>query len=160
MLLGFDRAAAIALALTVAVFLVSFWLIYAGESGGLQVHPPGTVRSMVVVEYAESRLSASGSPLFWVAASVVGILGFCGATLAGIPAALAGGELRRTRSTALLIALLIASLGPFLLLSHKGGSQNFFTYYGLCRRIDPLGPGARAAMGPRRGLCRRVPPGC
>jgi hypothetical protein len=130
-LLGFDRAAAVALLLAIGVFLVTFWLIYAGESGGLRVHPPGTVRSMVVIQYAESRLSATGSPLFWVLASVVGVVGFCGATLAGIPAALAGGELRRARSTTLLIALLIASFGPFLFLSHKGGSQNFFTYYGL-----------------------------
>jgi hypothetical protein len=28
--------------------------------------------------------------------------------------------------------LLVSSLIPFFLLNHKGGSQNFFTYYGLC----------------------------
>jgi hypothetical protein len=28
--------------------------------------------------------------------------------------------------------LLVSSLVPFFFLNHKGGSQNFFTYYGLC----------------------------
>jgi hypothetical protein len=114
------------------VFLATYWLIYHGGSGGLHFNPPGSVRSMTAIQYAESRIAATtGRPLFWLGASVVGLLGFCGATLAGIPAALASPALRRARSAALLIAMLLASFVPFLLLTHKGGSQNFFTYYGL-----------------------------
>jgi hypothetical protein len=128
-----DWSPAIALMLSVAVFVATYVLMYRGEKGGLKFDPPGSIRSMSVIQFSEGRLaSAVGHPIFWLGASVVGLIGFCGATLAGVPAALASRKLRPARSTTLLMGLLVASLVPFFLLNHKGGSQNFFTYYGLC----------------------------
>ena len=128
-----DRTAAGALALVGAVFLVTYALIYHGESGGLSFDVPGSIRSMTAIGYAHAHLAgAIPGLLFWAAATVVGIVGFCGATLAGIPFALRSPGLRQAGSTAFLLALLAASFGPFLLLTQKGGSQNFFTYYGIC----------------------------
>ncbi len=126
---GRDRPAAVALALTASTFLLTYWLLYAGGSGGLHVELPGSVRLMTAVQYAGSRLSTT--PLFWIVASVVGLVGFAGAILAGLPAALASADVRRLRAVALLPALLLCSFGPFFGFMHKGGSQNFFTYYGL-----------------------------
>lgn len=126
-----DRRAAWALALTAAVFVATYWLIYHGEGGGLHANPPGSIRLMSAIQYGDMRFGGSiGHPLFWVGASIVGLVGFCGATLAGIPAVLTS-KLRRARSTVLLLALLLASLVPFFTFSHKGGSQNFFAYYGI-----------------------------
>jgi hypothetical protein len=127
-----DRAALWALLLTAVIFVATYVLIYHGGRGGLRLELPGTVRTMDVVQYAEAKLAGKiGHPLFWVGATVVGLFGFAGGTLAGLPGALASPELRRARTTLLLLALLVASFVPFLLLTHKGGSENFFTYYGL-----------------------------
>ena len=151
-----DRGASAALALTAVVFVATFTLIYAGESGGLHVDVPGTVRSMVLVQYAQSRLG--GSFVFWVLASVVGTAGFCAATLAGLPAVLTLPELRRARSTSLLLSLLVASFAPFLLLSHKGGSQNFFTYYGLAAGALVSAQGLAVLWDRARTRAGAVPP--
>jgi hypothetical protein len=130
---GFDAPAVIGLLVVGVIFLATYWLIYAGGNGGLHFDPPGSVRSMDVIRYAQTRLAGSiGQPAFWVVASVVGVFGFCAAMLAGVPAVLSSHAVRRARSTALLLAILIASFVPFLATSQKGGSQNFFTYYGLC----------------------------
>ncbi|MBV9473942.1 MAG: hypothetical protein JO206_13315, partial [Solirubrobacterales bacterium] len=129
---GRERGALLTLALTCAVFGATYWLIYHGESGGLQLHPPGSIRSMSAIQYGEARLAGSiGQPLFWLGGTIVGLIGFCGATLAGVPAALRTARIRRTAAASLLSKLLAASFVPFLLLTHKGASQNFFTYYGL-----------------------------
>jgi hypothetical protein len=126
-------AALAAVALVLVVFAVSYALLYRGESGGLAFNPPGTVRTMAPIVLAERSVAGSvGHPLFWVVASIVGLLGFCGPVLAGIPTAISSPTMRRARPTVLLLALVLASLAPFFAYFQLGGSQNFFTYYGLC----------------------------
>lgn len=152
-----DRSAAIALLLTGTVFALTYVLIYHGETGGLTLNPPGSIREMSVVRFALPRVAgAVGHPAFWVLATVIGLIGFCGPPLAGIPIALTRTELRRTRSTALLVALLVASFAPFLLFTHKGGSQNFFTYYGICAGCILSAQGLGVIWDRARPAARRV----
>jgi hypothetical protein len=86
-----------------------------------------------VVAYAEAKIAGTiTSPVFWILATLFGVIGFAGPTLAGLPAALRSPAIRRLTSTWLALSLLVASFVPFLLFTHKGGSQNFFVYYGIC----------------------------
>ncbi|MBA2545713.1 MAG: hypothetical protein H0V15_02450, partial [Solirubrobacterales bacterium] len=119
--------------LTAAIFALSFAGLYDGGEGGLRLEPPGLIADMRPVLQLEPRFE--GVPVveqgFWVAATVLGLAGFAAASLFGT-AWLFRRRLSRAPPWALfLAAVFVASLVPFLLLRHPGGSQNFFTYYGL-----------------------------
>jgi hypothetical protein len=140
------RRVAVALGLTALVFAVTYLVMYRGESGGLTFNPPGSIRSMAPISFAEPTVAgALGHPLFWIAATIVGLVGFCAAPLAGAPAAL------RERGSGLLLGVLVASLVPFIAYSHIGGSQNFFAYYGLCAAAILSARGLLALWDGRRG---------
>ncbi len=127
------RRAAIALVTAAAVFAITYVIIYSGESGGLKLNPPGSIRAMDFIGYVQAQLGvAHGNVLFWLGATVVGLIGFGAATLAGLPAALWSRGVRSRPASMLLLAIAIVSFVPFLLYTHKGGSENFFTYYGIC----------------------------
>jgi hypothetical protein len=132
LVLGRTRArAAAALGLSAAIFAISYALLYHGGSGGLKLHLPGSIRAMDFTTILRSKVPRLPSAAFWPSATVVGLVGFCGATLAGLPFALQRKSWRDSAHV-LLLGLLAVSLVPFLALTHKGGSQNFFTYYGIC----------------------------
>jgi hypothetical protein len=152
-----DRRAAAALGLVAAVFAISYVVLYRGETGGLELHPPGTFRVMrptVLLDPAgHGAVEAVG---LWAVALVVGAAGFLGALMAGLIAGIAGrGGGRPAPWRVLLGALLFAGMLPALLFSHSGNSQNFFTYYGLAAgallAADGLaGLGSRIARDPDR----------
>jgi hypothetical protein len=151
-----DRSRAVwALLLTGAIFGISYVVLYHGGTGGLSLHLPGSIRSMDFTTILHSR---SGLPavLFWAIATIVGLIGFCGATLAGVPLALSRRASRSDPRTVLLLGLFLASLVPFLTLTHKGGSQNFFTYYGICGACVLSGWGLSLALGAARADRRRL----
>jgi hypothetical protein len=161
-----DRVAVVAFVLTTVIFVATYLILYQGESGGLRLHPPGTLRAMAFTTTMEGWLAGSiGHPIFWVLVSGIGLLGFCGATLAGIPFTLTSVTVRRSTSFALLVSLFAVSLVPFFVLAHKGNSQSFFTYYGLCgacllsaqgltlawERVHPMARGRAALLSAAAG---------
>ena len=155
--LGRARArTARALLLAGATFGVSYAALYRGGTGGLKLDPPGSIRSMNFTGIVHLRLMGLPSPLFWATATVVGLIGFCSATLAGLPFALRRSSWRADPQGLLLLGTLTASLVPFLAFTHKGGSQNFFTYYGICGACVLSGLGLAAALGAAREVWRTL----
>lgn len=133
------RAPIAAAALAAAIFAVSFAGLYDGGEGGLDLDPPGSISEMRPVQQLEPRFE--GVPVieqgFWLGAAVLGLAGFAAASLFGT-AWLFRTRLSRAPPWALLLAaVFVASLVPFLVFMHPGGSQNFFTYYGLTA-VAPL----------------------
>jgi hypothetical protein len=144
---------AAALLLGAAIFAVSYAVLYHGGTGGLKLDIPGSIRAMDFTTIFRAKLRGLPSPIFWVLATVVGMIGFCGATLAGLPVALRRSSWRSNPQTVVLVGLLVAGLIPFLALTHKGGSQNFFTYYGICAACVLSGQGLSLALN-RQGVSR------
>ncbi len=107
-------------------------LLYGSFTGGLTFQPPGTVRTMDVISLAVIHVHGFAEHVaFWAAAIVVGMLGFCIAPLAGL-IGIVQTPVRTWRPDWLLrLGALAAGFVPFLLFAQFGGSQNFFTYYGL-----------------------------
>jgi hypothetical protein len=149
------RRAAGALLLTAAIFGISYAVLYHGGSGGLKVHLPGSIRAMGFTTILHSKLTGFPSAGFWTIATVLGLVGFCGATLAGIPLALRRKQWRSSPEL-LLLGLLVASLLPFLAFTHKGGSQNFFTYYGICAACVLSAQGLSVALSAAPASWRRL----
>ncbi|MDX6581329.1 MAG: hypothetical protein QOI10_513 [Solirubrobacterales bacterium] len=153
-----DRRAAAALGLVAAVFAISYAVLYHGETGGLELNPPGTFRAMRPTVFLDpAGPGGLGSAGLWAVALVVGAIGFIGPILAGLAAGLLGraGGRRPAPWRVMLAALLIAGLVPAVAFSHSGNSQNFFTYYGIAAgcvlAADGLvAAGSRLAREPNR----------
>jgi hypothetical protein len=130
-----DRPAAAALAVSLAVYVLAWLLVYRGAgSGGLTLHPPGAVRQMGAIAHVRSQLGGqlgALDSLFWALATPVGLAGAYGAALCGLVWTF---KLRREpapRGHALLLSVLIAGIVPYLASTHFGLSQVFFAEYGV-----------------------------
>ncbi len=142
------RTLVAAFGLTVAVFVV-FWMLAYGGAGSdqLSLQPPGAIRQMEVTGYFAGLLGAHGVWLIaaWTGLTIVGFLGAYGPQLAGV----AGGGLQMP-GAGLLLALFVAGQVPYLLYTHPGLSQVFFSEYGLMAACLVSAEGIRL-------LCARVP---
>jgi hypothetical protein len=128
---GVDRRVLGALGLSAGIYLASSAVEYGGAgSYGLSLHVPGAVRQMASISHVAPRASAAAA-LFWVAAVPVGLVGAYGASLCGVPSAFRHTGRPAPRGHALLLAVLLAGLAPFLLFTHFGLSQVFFAEYGV-----------------------------
>jgi hypothetical protein len=119
------------LALTATVWLV-FWLFaYSGESFGFSLDPPGGIRFMEVTYLGEHLFSGFLNAVFWVVATPIGLLGLLGAPLLGLWWVF---KSRLLPTQVFLLAVLVASLTPFLILAQGGVGSNggiYFPMYGL-----------------------------
>jgi hypothetical protein len=129
------REIAAALVVTVGVF-ACFWAIsYQGAgSDQLTLSPPGIVRQMQVTSHISDMLGLHGAwgALAWVALAAVGVVGAYGAQLVGL---LAVKRDERPPATPIMLAVLLFGLLPFLLYTHPGYSQVFFSESGLLAAV-------------------------
>jgi hypothetical protein len=120
-----------ALGVTASVF-VGFWLVsYQGAgSDQMTLHPPGVIRQMDATSHFAGLLGAHGPWTYvaWAALTIVGIAGAYGAQLAG---AFATPRSALRPATPLLLALFAFGLVPYVLFTHPGLSQVFFSESGL-----------------------------
>lgn len=126
-----DRPATGAFVLCAAIFVLSYVLIYRGETGGLVLDVPGSVDLMRPTELVRSALDGPLGVFLWPAAVIVGIAGFCGVLLGGMVVGARARCAWLTPWRTLLLGLFACGFIPFLLFQHPGSSQNFFTYNSL-----------------------------
>ena len=122
------RNAALALAVTTAVFLAYHVAIYRHAAVGLGVDPFGGFGDMALV--TELRASI-GDALGWPLGVGLGTLSLFGVYIAGL---VAFAVLRREpvgTARTLLLATFAVGLGPFFFFHQEGNSQIFFSHYGL-----------------------------
>jgi len=117
----------------VAVYAVSYSLIYRGAgSSGLVLDPPGGIRQMRGLDPVTAAFHghALAALLLWPLVVIVGLVGAYGAALIGLPWLRSRGG-RIAPSQSLMLCLLVAGLVPFLLFTHPGFSQVYFSQYGV-----------------------------
>jgi len=130
----FDPAAVRALALSAGLMLAYYFVMYRGNSVGLRIHPPSSIREMPPLErlhdiWPDGSVAAAG---YWIVAVAGGIVMYFGAPLLGL-----GLWLRRRPiaslepAAALSIALLVVGIGAFLFLYDEYLEQTYFTLFGL-----------------------------
>ncbi|MBV9310641.1 MAG: hypothetical protein JOZ73_07410 [Solirubrobacterales bacterium] len=140
-----------ALLISIGVFL-GFWLFsYQGAgSDQMTLSPPGVIRQMDATSHLATALGPHGawSLALWVALTVVGIAGAYGAQLAGV---LAAPRSSLPAATPLLAALFVFGLLPFVLYTHPGLSQVFFSESGLLAASLISAEGLRLLLARREG---------
>jgi 4-amino-4-deoxy-L-arabinose transferase-like glycosyltransferase len=130
----------------IGVYGLSYLVMYRGAgSSGLAIDPPGAIRQLRGLDPITAALhhQAIGSLVLWPLAVVLGLVGAYGAALVGLPW-LARTGARISASQSLMLCLLLGGLVPFLVFTHPGLSQSYFSQYGLV-----AGAAVSAA-----GLCR------
>jgi len=135
-----DRTAVLALSLSVLVFAVFYVVLYRGNSQGLQINPPATIKQMTPLARLHEHWPGGGlaDAAFWIFAVPAGTLMYFGAPLLGL-----GLWLRRRRirtlepAAALAISLLVIGAGAFFFLQDEFIEQTYATLYGLIA-IMPL----------------------
>jgi len=120
----------VTLAVTAAVTAVAFAVLYRGTQSGLALRYGGILSLMPGVSWVDDHLGALGA-LGTTAALVIGAVGFCGATLAGIALLAADRDPAAAPRRLFLAAVLAASAVPWLLLDSASGNENWFVFYGL-----------------------------
>jgi len=115
------------------MFVASYWLIYGGESEGVHLTIHGT--ATLFAAFARLRGPFAHVPgvsaLFWLTGNAIELLVAVTAQLIGLIWVLRDRDLRASPTTVLLMAVLIAGLFPWFFTSAPGGSQTWFTSYGV-----------------------------
>jgi hypothetical protein len=130
----FDPAAIRALALAAGLMLAYYLVMYRGNSLGLRIHPPSTIREMPPFErlhdiWPGGTLAAVG---YWIVAILGGTLMYFAAPLLGLALWLRGRAIRSLDAgPVLLISLLLVGIGAFLFLYDEYLEQTYFTLFGL-----------------------------
>jgi hypothetical protein len=130
----FDAAGLRALALAAGLMLAYYLVMYRGNSLGLRIHPPSTIREMPPLERLRD-IWPDGTPAavgYWLVAIAGGTLMYFGAPLIGLALWLRGRPLRSLDAgPVLLISLLVVGIGAFLFLYDEYLEQTYFTLFGL-----------------------------
>lgn len=121
-----DRNALAAFVLAATTLVFFYFAIYQYSSVGLEVRPLGSIERMP----RAGEFLAHHGDLAWPVAVAFGTLALFGPQLAGLPQLLAA-DPRRDPARELLLALGVAGIGAFFVFSQFGGSQRFFSHYGL-----------------------------
>ena len=129
-----DAPAIRALGLVAILFAAFYVLIYAGDSQGLRIHPPATIRQMPPLvrlhDLWPAGVFADGA--FWIVAVTIGTLMYFGPPLLGLALWLRRRPIRSLEpSAALAVSLLLAGAGAFFFLYDEYIEQTYFTLFGL-----------------------------
>ena len=130
----FDPTGLRALALAAGLMLAYYLVMYRGNSLGLRIHPPSTIREMPPFERLHD-IWPGGTPAaigYWLVAIGGGTLMYFAAPLLGLLLWLRGRGVRSLEpAPLLLISLLLVGVGAFLFLYDEYLEQTYFTLFGL-----------------------------
>lgn len=125
-----NHAALTLLAMTTAVFGVTYLILYSGGGeGGLEPGLLGMFDATVVSEVARRPADGAGGALLWVFAAPLTLAMLC-LPLAGAAWTLAARGRLLGPARAFLVGLFLAGLALALVLDHPAGAQLYFLFYG------------------------------